>query len=129
MTFDCVPGPLRYYSDRLIWLQGSSEAVITDLFGQGKSVLTVDSISNINQVLVRDQSSRRFPPGLPRGKLIVTPTSVLSWSVAVSGKWNDFTITWQPVNNTNYGRVFYDVTVNNYNPNVRINIITYLCID
>jgi len=107
-----------------MWLQGNSEAVITDLYGQGKSSLSLSSMNNISQVLVRDPSSQRFPPGLPRGRLVVTPTPVLSWSVAVSGKWNDFTVAWQPVNNTNYGRVFYEVTVNNYNAKVGLIILS-----
>ena len=109
-----------------MWLQGNSDAVITDLYGQGKSYLSVDTISNISQVLVKDQSSQRYPPGLSRGKLIVTPNLVPSWSIAVSGKWNDFTISWQPINNTNYGRIFYEVTVNHYNAKVRVLTLTFL---
>lgn len=76
--------------------------------------MKIDSINNITNINVKDQFAQRYPPGLSRGKINVHPNSVPKWSIIVSGKWNDFTISWQSVNNTNFGRIFYEITVNNY---------------
>ncbi|ODM95791.1 Proto-oncogene tyrosine-protein kinase ROS [Orchesella cincta] len=108
-----ITGPIRYFNERLIWLQGPSEAVITDLFGQGKSSLTVSTISNITNLHVRDQSSQRYPGGLTRNKIQVYPDPILKWTISLQGKWNNFTVSWHPVNNTNYGKILYEVVVNN----------------
>jgi proto-oncogene tyrosine-protein kinase ROS len=108
-----IAGPIRYFNDRLIWLQGSSEAVITDLYGQGKSTLKIGTISNITNLHVKDQSSLRYPGGLSKNRVQVNPDPVMKWSIVIGGKWNNFTIQWHPVNNTNYGKVLYEVVVNN----------------
>lgn len=43
-------------------------------------------------------------------KLIVRPDVVEISSIAIEGNWRDFNVIWRPINNTSYGRVFYEVT-------------------
>lgn len=108
-----ITGPIRYFNDRLIWLQGSSEAVITDLYGQGKSSLKLSTVPNITNIHVKDQGALKYPGGLPKSKVQVNPHPVPMWSVDVTGQWNNFTVVWRPVNNTTYGKVLYEVLVDN----------------
>lgn len=49
------------------------------------------------------------PVHLETPGLLVRPNSVDPESITIVGTWRDFNVTWQPVNNTSYGRVFYEV--------------------
>jgi len=106
----CI-GPIRYFNDRLLWLEGHSGAIITDLHSKGKSHLRLDTLSNVTNVHVKDQMLMTYPRGLGKHKIKVVPDPV--WSVSVQGIWNEFTISWSHINNTNHGQVYYDVLVNN----------------
>lgn len=43
-------GPLRYYSGRLVWVQDSSKAVVSDLAGK----YTAELIPRVHVIAVRD---------------------------------------------------------------------------
>lgn len=149
-----ITGPIRYFNERLLWLQvsqqkvfsvtfkihfffchllfylhffilsqGSSEAVITDLYGQSRSSLKLGTVANITNVHVKDVGGLKYPGGLAKNRVQVNPDPVAKWSIDVSGRWDNFTVVWAPVNNTNFGKVLYEVGVGNVLSRVRPNKI------
>lgn len=49
--------------------------------------------------------------------IIVIPEMVDRSSVRVVGPSNSFNVTWDPVNNVNYGEVFYEVSIDSLSRN------------
>lgn len=136
-----MQGPLCYFSHHLLWLQDDRNAVIGDLSGQNAAVITGTSLSHLHTVTIMDPSQQRIPGTVnvkltPRStdffccnflvhltQLIemfsgdlevepdVIPKAVSQSSIRVSGTWESFNISWNPVSNVNYGQVFYEVKV------------------
>ncbi|KAK6636659.1 hypothetical protein RUM43_010321 [Polyplax serrata] len=100
-----MQGPLRYFSDHLLWLQDNRKAVIGDLSGQNVAVISGMSLFGLNMVAVLDHNL----PALRDDELRVIPESIDSSSIRIFGTSSAFNITWDPVVNVNYGQVFYDV--------------------
>lgn len=48
---------------------------------------------------------------LPLDQIVVIPERVDKHSVKVIGSVNLFNITWDPIQNVNYGEVFYEVSI------------------
>jgi proto-oncogene tyrosine-protein kinase ROS len=100
-------------SHRLVFLATPSSASLMSVRGKYTSILNNIGIhSNITSLTV----TAPIPPLHPKatGRIIVRPQSVNVSSIAISGTWRDFNITWQRVNNTNYGKVFYEVAFTDY---------------
>lgn len=72
---------------------------------------------------VKDQGSLKYPGGLAKSRVNVNPDPVSKWSIDISGQWNNFTLSWLPVNNTNYGKVLYEVIVEGVISRVKFKII------
>ncbi|CAG7731891.1 unnamed protein product [Allacma fusca] len=108
-----ITGPIRYFNDRLMWLQGSAEVVLMDVNTRTRSSLNVDTLSNITNIHVRDQNLQKYPRGLTKENIQVVPNSVPNWSIEIIGGGENFSIVWQPVSNINIGKVYYEVFVNN----------------
>lgn len=53
--------------------------------------------------------SKRFPRS---DKISVLPEMIDKRTIKVNGSWNSFNITWKPVQNVNFGAVFYEINVN-----------------
>lgn len=51
-----MQGPLRYFSDHLLWLQDNRKAVIGDLSGQNVAVISGMSLFGLNMVAVLDHN-------------------------------------------------------------------------
>lgn len=48
----------------------------------------------------------------------VLPDVVDVSSVGVVGTWDDFNITWKPIENVNFGTVFYEIKIGESDPQV-----------
>ncbi|XP_011494388.1 PREDICTED: proto-oncogene tyrosine-protein kinase ROS [Ceratosolen solmsi marchali] len=108
-----VSDSLSYVSHRLVLLATPTSASFTSVRGKYASILRhFDIRSNISGLAV----TAPIPPLHPKatGRIIVRPQPVNVSSIAISGTWRDFNITWQRVNNTSYGRVFYEVAFTDY---------------
>ena len=115
-------GPMIYFNNRLLCLYGSSQSMLVDVTNNARATLTLESISNVTTLHIRDEYGRRSPNGLALSQIQVIPNSVPAWTVKVNGKWDNFVISWQNVTNVNMGKLYYEVVVNNTVTNVR-NII------
>lgn len=58
----------------------------------------------------------------------MTPTTINKTSIQVTGSSDSFNITWQPVENVNYGTVFYEVQIGSFSRNESIVIQMILLI-
>ncbi|RZC34249.1 proto-oncogene tyrosine-protein kinase ROS, partial [Asbolus verrucosus] len=111
-----MQGPLCYFHKRLLWLQDEKNAAISDLEGKNIATISGKSMSDLTLVYVVD-SSLHVLPGVPSGKIIVIPETVDKHSVRVVGSLNSFNVTWKAVQNVNYGKVFYEVSIDSLSRN------------
>lgn len=96
---------LSYFSNRFFYLASKREAITSDAYGKYVSSLTIDqSNSSVESLFVKTPN----PP--VRTKINVRPDPVEVSGISIEGTWRDFNLTWKPVGNTDYGRVFYEVT-------------------
>ncbi|XP_041979738.1 proto-oncogene tyrosine-protein kinase ROS isoform X2 [Aricia agestis] len=105
-------GPLCYFSERLVWVQDASRAVVSDLAGR----YTAELVPRVHVIAVRD-------PSLHRNSELINaiPEKVNASSIAVRGDWDQFNVTWSPATrvNINNTKVFYDVSLH-FTNNVKI---------
>ncbi|KAF4521972.1 hypothetical protein B566_EDAN012521 [Ephemera danica] len=102
-----VQGPLCYFSNHLLWLQDSSNAVISDLTGQSAAVISGPGLSGLNALAVVDPAHHINLVG--EKVITVIPSLVRQDSIRLVGSWDAFNVTWAAVTNVNFGRVFYEV--------------------
>lgn len=108
-----MQGPLCYFSDHLLWLQDDKNAVIGDMNGQNTAIISGITLSGLTMVSVLDPSAHIWPQGNQSTVVVnVIPGPVLYDTVQVEGTWDDFNITWSPSNTTDYGKLFYEVKIN-----------------
>ncbi|KAL6432278.1 hypothetical protein ACFW04_006732 [Cataglyphis niger] len=122
-----VQGPLCYFSEHLLWLQDGTNAVIGDLSGQNTAVINGITLSGLHMVAVMDPALHQYPNNLTSETVVVAPNAVDFNSIRVEGIWRNFSISWDPVKNVNYGTVFYEVKFADYintNSNPEITIET-----
>ncbi|XP_014482097.1 PREDICTED: proto-oncogene tyrosine-protein kinase ROS isoform X2 [Dinoponera quadriceps] len=122
-----LQGPLCYFSEHLLWLQDEINAVIGDLSGQNTAVINGITLSSLYMVAVMDPAFHRYPKNLTSENIVVSPNPVDFHSIRVEGTWRNFSISWDPVKNINYGTVFYEVKFMDYintNSNSEITIET-----
>jgi len=78
-------------------------------------------------VAVMDPALHQYPKNLTSETVVVLPNAVDINSIRVEGTWRNFSISWDPVKNINYGTVFYEVKFADYintNSNPEITIET-----
>lgn len=107
-----ILGPLAYLSNRLLWLQDDRTVVIGNLTGKNLAHIKSIELSDLKVFLVVDGTQRIVPDS--DEPLNVIPESVNASTVQVTGKWNFFTVSWQPIETVNYGVVFYEIRYLNH---------------
>lgn len=105
-------GPLVYMSNRLMFLQGDRNVVISNLTGQNLAHIKSIELCDLKVFSVVDTTLRAMPQ-LDR-PLNVIPESVNESTIQVEGKWNFFKISWKPIMSVTYGDVFYEVRFLNH---------------
>ncbi|XP_015109279.1 proto-oncogene tyrosine-protein kinase ROS [Diachasma alloeum] len=120
-----MQGPLCYFSEHLLWLQDDRNAVIGDLTGQNTAVINGISLIGLHMVAVVDPALHQYPENLTSETISVIPNAVGLDSIRVEGSWRNFSVSWAPVTNINYGTVFYEVKFADYiNTNSNAEITT-----
>ncbi|OAD52465.1 Proto-oncogene tyrosine-protein kinase ROS [Eufriesea mexicana] len=109
-----MQGPLCYFSEHLLWLQDDRNAVIGDLSGQNTAIINGITLSGLHMVAVMDPALHQYPKNLTSETVAVLPNDVNYTSIRVEGTWRNFNISWDPVENINYGTVFYEVKFADY---------------
>ncbi|XP_034172668.2 receptor protein-tyrosine kinase sevenless isoform X6 [Osmia lignaria lignaria] len=109
-----MQGSLCYFSEHLFWLQDDRNAVIGDLSGQNTAVINGIALSGLRMVAVMDPALHQYPKNLTSETVVVLPNAVNYSSIRVEGIWRNFNISWDPVENINYGTVFYEVKFADY---------------
>ncbi|XP_045523257.1 proto-oncogene tyrosine-protein kinase ROS isoform X2 [Pieris brassicae] len=97
-------GPLCYFSERLVWVQDASRAVVSDLAGK----YTAELIPRVHVIAVRDPTLHANSESI-----IAIPETINVSTIAVEGTWDKFNVTWAPASkvNVNSSRVYYDVSL------------------
>ncbi|XP_023290821.1 proto-oncogene tyrosine-protein kinase ROS isoform X2 [Orussus abietinus] len=120
-----MQGPLCYFSEHLLWLQDDQNAVIGDLSGQNTAVINGITLSGLHMVAIMDPALHQYPENLTSETIVVLPEAVNLDSIRVEGTWRNFSVSWDPVKNINYGTVFYEVKFADYiNTNSNAEITT-----
>ncbi|KAK0161869.1 hypothetical protein PV327_008274 [Microctonus hyperodae] len=120
-----MQGPLCYFSEHLLWLQDDRNAVIGDLTGQNTAIINGISLIGLHMVTLMDPALHQYPNNLTSENISVIPIAVKYDSIRVEGSWQNFNVSWDPVTNTNYGTVFYEVKFADYiNTNSNAEITT-----
>ncbi|XP_015176489.1 PREDICTED: proto-oncogene tyrosine-protein kinase ROS isoform X2 [Polistes dominula] len=109
-----IQGPLCYFSEHLLWLQDDRNAVIGDLFGQNTAIINGITLSGLRMVAVMDPALHGYPKNLTSENVVVLPNAVDLDSIRVEGNSGKFNVSWDPVDNINYGTVFYEVKFVDY---------------
>ncbi|KAI4491041.1 hypothetical protein M0802_010458 [Mischocyttarus mexicanus] len=109
-----IQGPLCYFSEHLLWLQDDRNAVIGDLFGQNTAIINGITLSGLRMVAVMDPALHGYPKNLTSESVVVLPNAVDLDSIRVEGTSGKFNVSWDPVDNINYGTVFYEVKFVDY---------------
>ncbi|KOC66937.1 Proto-oncogene tyrosine-protein kinase ROS [Habropoda laboriosa] len=109
-----MQGPLCYFSEHLLWLQDDRNAVIGDLSGQNTAIINGITLSGLHMVAIMDPALHQYPKNLSSETVVVLPNAVNYSSIRVEGTWRNFNISWDPVENINYGTVFYEVKFADY---------------
>ncbi|XP_031638812.1 proto-oncogene tyrosine-protein kinase ROS-like [Contarinia nasturtii] len=107
LTENKILGPLAYLSNRLMWLQDDHKIVVGNLTGKNLAHIENIKLSDLRAFLVIDKTQRNIPES--DEPLNVIPEAVNSSTIQVTGKWNFFTIIWQPIETVNYGEVSYEI--------------------
>ncbi|XP_077293792.1 receptor protein-tyrosine kinase sevenless [Arctopsyche grandis] len=101
-------GPLCYFSDRLIWLQDDTHAIISDITGRNKAKLNSSSMTNVNTIAIVSLSLENEQK---REIGNVIPEQIDQSSIIINGKHSLFNIIWLPTTIINYTVVFYDIKI------------------
>ncbi|XP_061926816.1 proto-oncogene tyrosine-protein kinase ROS isoform X9 [Apis cerana] len=109
-----MQGPLCYFSEHLLWLQDDRNAVIGDLSGQNTAIINGITLSGLHMVAIMDPALHQYPKNFTSETVTVLPNAVNYDSIRVEGTWRNFNISWDPVENINYGTVFYEVKFADY---------------
>ncbi|XP_031627487.1 proto-oncogene tyrosine-protein kinase ROS-like isoform X2 [Contarinia nasturtii] len=107
LTENKILGPLAYLSNRLMWLQDDHTIVVGNLTGKNLAHIKNIELSDLRAFLVIDKTQRNIPD--LDEPLNVIPEAVNASTIHVTGKWNFFTIIWQPIESVNYGEVSYEI--------------------
>ncbi|KAL3277022.1 hypothetical protein HHI36_012384 [Cryptolaemus montrouzieri] len=122
-----LEGPLSYFHNRLLWLQDDKTAAVSDLHGQNVATVREATMTDLTTVYVVDPTLHKLPATDTRtvDDIVVIPNIVNRDSVKVIGSSESFNVSWDPVNNVNYGVVFYEVQIDPLSRNDSTVITTY----
>ncbi|XP_043482361.1 proto-oncogene tyrosine-protein kinase ROS isoform X2 [Leptopilina heterotoma] len=124
LEYTNIQGPLCYFSQHLLWLQDDRNAIIGDMKGQNTAVINGITLSGLHMTSILNPLLHQFPKFLDSENITVLPNSVNYRSIKIEGNWTNFNISWDPVNNTNYGIVFYKVKFVDVGKNSIVEITT-----
>lgn len=127
-----MQGPLCYFNNRLLWLQDNKNAAISDLNGKNVAKISGKSMSGLTMVSIVDSALHVWPSKYMHlvylkisfneihvidistefdEEISTIPQTVDEASIKVNGSWKAFNITWNPVENVNFGTVFYEISI------------------
>lgn len=106
-----IQGPLSYFSDRLLWLQDDHTVVISNVTGKNLAHLRHIKLNGLKAFSVVDPTQHTYPN--VSGPINVIPGQLNASSIRITGNWESFNISWDPIDNVNYGEVFYDIRCHN----------------
>ncbi|XP_074649999.1 proto-oncogene tyrosine-protein kinase ROS-like [Tubulanus polymorphus] len=101
---------LHYYSNRLFWLNGEDEAVISDETGSNPAAIKFRS-KTVRTMTVIHPSLQPYPEGHTWKTVTVVPGDIPATSLDVKGNWSDFNIIWPLESTVNHGDVYYEVSL------------------
>lgn len=104
-----ILGPLTYFSDRLLWLRDDHTVIVSNLTGKNLAHLKNIELNELKAFSVIDPTQHNESLDIN-----VVPDHINASTVQVTGKWNLFTVSWQPVKTVTYGDVFYEIRYLNY---------------
>ncbi|KAK3864124.1 hypothetical protein Pcinc_030164 [Petrolisthes cinctipes] len=101
-------GPMWYLSERLVWLGGDGDVVVSDTSLNSSASLHTAALGVIRFTIILPDLHPT-----PAGVLapVVIPGPVAEELVWVEGTWDNFTLTWHPITNMNHGELFYQVVI------------------
>lgn len=102
-------GPLTHFSDRLLWLQDNHTVVVGDMSGRNMAQINNSKLNGIRTISVIDPAHHVYPRNL--SNIVVIPHKVWDESIQIYGTWTSFNITWNRVQNVNFGQVFYELGI------------------
>ncbi|XP_070506789.1 protein sevenless isoform X5 [Chironomus tepperi] len=105
-----LSGPLTHFSDRLVWRQNDKTIVFGDIQGKNLAFFENEKLNGLTCIVVIDKTHHQFPDNV-FGEVSVIPEQVSEDSIQIIGTYKFFNITWKPVKNVNYGKVYYDIRV------------------
>uniref|UniRef100_A0A1B0DB76 Fibronectin type-III domain-containing protein n=1 Tax=Phlebotomus papatasi TaxID=29031 RepID=A0A1B0DB76_PHLPP len=104
-----LQGPLTHFSDRLLWLQDNRTVIVGDMMGKNLAQINNTKLNGIRAISVIDPTHHIYPANL--SFINVIPNQVNNQTIKIRGVWTSFDIIWEPVNNVNYGQVFYEIRI------------------
>lgn len=85
--------------------------------GQNTAVINGITLSGLHMTSIYNPTFHQLPKSLNSETIVVLPDAVDVQSIRIEGDWTSFNISWDAVNNTNYGIVFYEVVFSYVNTN------------
>ncbi|KAG8193693.1 hypothetical protein JTE90_024054 [Oedothorax gibbosus] len=104
-------GPVGYYSHRVFWLHENQQAFVSDIKGNNLARMRREGLNGLTSMEIIDPSLHPYPKGLDMNTIKVVPAPIFEKDIQICGTHNRFNITWVPVANVNYGKVFYEITL------------------
>ncbi|XP_076304800.1 proto-oncogene tyrosine-protein kinase ROS-like [Tachypleus tridentatus] len=108
---DEIKGPLHYFSNRLFWVQEENQALLSDTEGQNVARMSGLGLYGIQSLAVVHQSLQPYPDEINSKNINVIPEVIPENDILLTGKWDNFTISWPSSKRVNYGQVFYKVKI------------------
>lgn len=102
-------GPLTHFSDRLVWRQDDKTIVFGDMDGKNLAYFKNDKLTGLTCIMVIDKTHHTYPE--IDGNINVIPEAIPNASIQIIGTYKFFNITWEPIENVNYGNVFYEIKI------------------
>ncbi|XP_055681919.1 protein sevenless isoform X2 [Lutzomyia longipalpis] len=104
-----LQGPLTHFSDRLLWLQDNKTVIVGDMTGKNLAQINSTKLNGIRAISVIDPTHHIYPSNL--SSVNVIPCQISNKSIHIRGVWTSFDIIWDPIENVNYGQVFYEIRI------------------
>lgn len=102
-------GPLAHFSDRLVWRQDDKTIVFGDMDGKNLAYFKNDKLIGLTCIMVIDKTHHSYPNIV--GTINVIPEAIPIPSIQIIGTYKIFNITWDKIENVNYGNVFYEIKI------------------
>lgn len=105
-----LSGPLTHFSDRLVWRQDDKTIVVGDVDGRNLAYFTNEKLTGLTCLTVIDKTHHAHP-NISGHTINVIPDQIPVASIQIIGTYKFFNITWDRVENVNYGDVFYEIKI------------------